>query len=336
MLPEPAAITIGTSQVVPLPAERDPARAAVAFDGTVAVALQGYPAIALYAPDLRLMREFGFYGEGPGELPTAVGYLGFRGNVPVVSAEARVVSAAPAGHSWKLQTWSTPPGIQLLSSMADSSDFWQPNPGAGLPVRRIGTGSQTGRELISVSDSFYARITTARDGSGEPRWPVYSSTEQTLVVADGYNYTAMAVDLSTGSRVYFGRTLSPRLRTAAELEVARAAFGKGIIGPSGQRIVSPALAARLARLGTDTLPHFKPGGLVISGRMIFVLGQSNDSGFIDVFIDHVFAQRVAIPCRRAESPSLAWPWLVVTCGIAEDPEGREVEIRRFKLESATP
>ncbi len=330
--PDGALVEFIEVRSVPVPPSQDALRAAVSFDGTVAVMTNGDPAVALFGPDLSNITMVGKKGSGPGEFTAAAGYSVFSGNTLYVQVGSRIVSIARSGDSWQAASWAIEPSYQLLSVTPDSADFWEISAKEGFPILRLGIRGNAPRRLLGAADSFYKRLVTPLGGEqGEPRRPIVTSNDSLLVAAGGYTYELMQLDLRTRRAIYFGRQMPPRRRTPIELAESQARWAGGIVGPGGQTLRSPVLQAKYDRLATDTLPHFRPGGLSLVGNTLLVVGQANDSGFVDMFRGGAFIGRSIIPCATAASPSIAWPWLAVLCTIPEDSDGRKVDVRRFRL-----
>ncbi len=93
------------------------------------------------------------------------------------------------------------------------------------------------------------------------------------------------------------------------------------------------ICARIrADLIPQHLPHFEVLGLWFDVRhRLWVIGNANDSTFLDVFRDSVFLGRRSIACRRSwdQRPTLQGRWIAMTCD-GETSEQPSV-VRLFRI-----
>lgn len=131
----------------------------------------------------------------------------------------------------------------------------------------------------------------------------------------------------------FGREIPPRRRNAAAFERERRWITQqiriGFVGPNGKRMALPGLQERLDTLDREVLPHFSRHGLAFdhAGRL-WVIGETGDSAFADVFADTTFLGRIALSCRGPDrSISFNTRWLAMIC---LTPDG-EPEIQLYRV-----
>lgn len=171
--------------------------------------------------------------------------------------------------------------------------------------------------VIAPTDSLLRLLGQSARG----RWPAGAWDGTRIVLGEGYTYT-LALYQPGKSPTRFGRTLPPRHRTDRELAEATAELERNnrlpFIGPDGRASNGPPLEPQLRRLPLDTLPYFNDaGGLAFddSGRL-WVIGQTNNSTFADVYADTTLIGRLMIDCRE---PNFTRPvalhahWLAMAC-----------------------
>jgi hypothetical protein len=318
--------------LVPVPTGQDAVFAVPSPDGAVAVFTNADAPILWFDDSLELVASGGVRGEGPGELTSAIGFAAFRGPMLVVWTEGRLIGMDSLTHPRQHRTWQIDPGLVPTYSAGAGLVFWAREGQSGGSILWQEFGSRSPGEVwLTAADSFFAAVMLPVDGSTERRRPIVAALDSTLVIADGYGYRLMRLDLRTGERLYFGRSLEARRRTPTEMERLRDRIGRGMVGPDGRLIIPDAMQERLERMASEPLPHFRPGGVGIVGEYVFVAGQAEDRGFLDTFRHGEFMGRSVVPCPQFDGAVVAGLYLVARCGIPPDSDGREIEIRRWLL-----
>lgn len=212
--------------------------------------------------------------------------------------------------------------------------------GAGLPWNLVRQSMSTGgsRTLLDESAPGFDRLFPVEPGASTPggrRQPgVLAPDEHStgVVLANDLTY-ALAEYLASGTRLREGkRSLSPRLRGAAELEREIESTRKQAarMGRGGDWV-----DRRARTLRTEVLPFFHhTHGLARDGAgRIWVVGiaEGGEDVFADVFSpDLVFLMRHTIPCPAfGNGWDLSGEWLVLLC--SRDPETGRSSVLRFRL-----
>ena len=276
----------------------------------------------------RRLAAFGRQGDGPGEFRQPL-TLEVRGDSLLIHDSGRMTSL--------LYTWggrsigeSQAPVFDIpLAWIGDSMDHWQP-PGLGttLPgrsvIRRTQVGDTGGRVLIAAQDSGFQVVLASTPG-GKPlsRLP-YAVGPDRIYLADAYRYRIYSYD-STGHLIAtFGRQLPPHRMGPRQLAQQRESIlrqPKYMRGPKGEAIALPDRRGRLDTLDREITPHFNRAPLHVDayGRL-WVVGVTNDSTTVDVFVDTTFLGRVVLPCylfRVGNPVALTGHWLLLECELPE-------------------
>ena len=286
----------------------------------------------------RSVAEIGRKGHGPGEL-VGVDYLQFgSGQLYVVDYEqARVVRFDATGRPERTEAiW---PAGRVLRLQGDSIDFFVPaGRDAGSIVRaRLGDRSG-GRTLLAARDTFLQAVLRRR-GEYAREGPPYAANGRQIVIADPLSYELVYYTADGQRGPATSRRIPYRRHTERELAHQRSALERltrgGFRGPGGQRLTLPSAKQRLDTLENEVLPHFGRRGLQFdAGGRLWVIGEANDSTFVDVFADTSFLGRQTLPCtgfRRALS--MKGGWLGLICDTPESADGLpEVQLYRVTFD----
>ncbi len=283
-----------------------------------------------------LVRRFARRGHGPGELVN-VSELRFQGRHAIVLDldQARLLTYDRAGKV--ASEFRIPVEFRLVGISPDSLD-WMNRVGGGRAELRRGPGDHAGsRVLLTSSDSFLQTVTSGNRMAGQDI-PPYATSGGLLAIADPMQYAIRYYGADGSLRREFGRDLEPRRRTARELERdserIRSLMKGGFKGPNGAVAIT-GLEARLDSLKSTPLPHFYRHGLGFDERgRLWVVGESNDSTFADVFADTTFLTRIMIPCLQPRgSVSLNGHWLALMCTV-EDGGDYDAELQLYRIVEA--
>lgn len=278
-------------------------------------------------------REIVRRGSGPGEIGHGSLRLRFLDTLLLADDREQARASLFSPHGGYLAGARVPFGWYLVGSTGDSLDYFSGHSPAGqAAIYRRAILGQKGRVLIAHDDSLLRRVAPHLKEFRLAWAPAYATTGQRSVLGDPMRYRLRYYDRGKPS-LEFGREIPPRRRNAAAFERERRWITQqiriGFVGPNGKRMALPGLQERLDTLDREVLPHFSRHGLAFdhAGRL-WVIGETGDSAFADVFADTTFLGRIALSCRGPDrSISFNTRWLAMIC---LTPDG-EPEIQLYRV-----
>lgn len=299
--------------------------------------------IEVIDPDLGPLGRFGRRGRGPGEVEFLGGLVGGRGVVTVQeTGGSRFIRYDISGkHLWTAPAQAP---VALLAVRGDSMDVvWEG--GEVLEIRRLDIRRHAGRVLLAAGDS----TVLAWRGPGSPGSPVgfASFADGRVVSLNPMTYELQFHDHLGTPTERVQRGLRPRLPTPREVnrfaERLQQSRGRPYYGPDGRAYdlgAGPTEAERLEAYRIRPLPHFHGlgGGAWTEGtERLWVLGQANDSTWLDLFEGPQFVRRWTLPCAgtdRQVSSAAGGGYLVLLCEV-DDPTGEvAARIQLYRMDGA--
>lgn len=285
------------------------------------------------SPPRELIRK----GSGPGEVADGSLIILFLDTLLLVDDLEQARTSLFTSRGVPIDDGPVPFGWYLLGSQGDSLDYFAAHSpeGQSAVYRRLMLGRED-RIVIPHDDPFLTKAAPPVVGTALSSPPAYAVLGGRIAVAEPRGYRIRYYDRE-GGYIEFGRDLSPRRRTRAALDQERRRIRQqlrmGFVGPDGKRMPVPGLQERLDTLDREVLPHFTRHGLAFdhAGRL-WVVGETGDSSFADVFADTTFLGRIALPCRGpGRSISFNERWLAMICLADND----EPEIQFYRVEDPT-
>lgn len=281
----------------------------------------------------RFIGRIGAQGQGPGELLQAT-ELRFVDTVATVLDldQAHVTRFSPGGMA--VDDYRVGARQWLLASWRDSMDWMRRTSGDRPEIFRTDAEGNGGRPLVTDSDSLL-RVATSGNRSASLDIPAYATDGARLALGDPVSYVIQIYDAGGRPTTAIRRNIEPRRRTARELERdagrLKAMMHGGFRGPNGPVAIG-GLEGRLDSLAKAVLPHFSRHGLWFDAEhRLWVVGETHDSTFADVFSDSTFLGRLMVPCRQSGmSVSLNGRWLGLVC--ASDANGDyDAELQLYRI-----
>lgn len=282
-------------------------------------------------------REIIRKGGGPGEVADGSLRILFLDTLLLVEDHEQTRTSLFTPQGVLLASGPVPFGWYLLGGRGDSLDYFSTHSpeGRSAVYRRPALGRED-RVVIPQDDSFLRRAAPPVVGTALRSAPAYAVSGGRIAMAEPRGYRIRYYDRAAGY-VEFGRDLPPRRRTPAAFDRERRRIRQqlrmGFVGPDGKRIPVPGLQERLDTLDREVLPHFTRHGLAFdhAGRL-WVVGETGDSSFADVFADTTFLGRLALSCRGpGRSISFNRRWLAMICLSDND----EPEIQLYRADDPT-
>lgn len=283
--------------------------------------------------------RFARRGRGPGEV-RLVGGLFASGNAVIVqeSGESQFIRFTASGeHVWTVRSW---PPVVVLAVRGDSIDELGGGL-AGVVIRRRHLRADTGRTLHSPADSTWR----AWRGEGLRPQPVGYATfaDGRMVMLNPFTYEIQYYDQSGTPTFRTRRELEPRLPTSREIERFSEHLaqnrGRPFYGPDGRPVDiggRPSEADQLHAYQERILPHFHglEGVWTDAGDRLWVVGQANDSTWVDLFEDHAFVRRWTLPCTGTDRwlrAAMGGGFLAFVCEV-DDPAGEiAARVRIYRI-----
>ncbi len=275
-------------------------------------------------------------GSGPGEVADGSLRIVFLDTLLLVDDHEQARASLFTAQGGPIDDEPVPFGWYLLGSQGDSLDYFAAHTpdGQSAVYRRIALGRKD-RVVIPHDDPVLKRVAPPVIGTALSSPPAYAVSRGRIAIGDPVGYRIQYY--RPEGNIEFGRDLSPRRRTRAALDQERRRIRQqlrmGFVGPDGKRIPVPGLQERLDTLDREVLPHFTRHGLAFdhAGRL-WVVGETGDSSFADVFADTTFLGRLALSCRGpGRSISFNRRWLAMICLSDND----EPEIQLYRADDPT-
>jgi hypothetical protein len=284
-------------------------------DGSIIIALPPDSAQALVrlSPDGTAL-PLGRRGSGPGELRGAIPVDESDGTIDVFDMMQLRLHRFQADGSVQDIVVTSPflPRAPAIRGGRPVLVGAAPGPGGSLPaVMDLGDG--TIEKLLTEPDSFMVEH-FGPTGVGIPRSPVIGLWANGFLIGDGNDYALALYDWDGELVRVLSRDLPRLMRTPAQIDRSLA----DLVGRS------PAQKERTrVELESTPLPHFShttATGIDALNR-VWVLGPAGDSAYADVFSDHRFLGRLAVPCHDfSGSWSLNARWLSLICTDPSSPD----------------
>ncbi len=277
------------------------------------------------------MVRFTRTGRGPGEVRFIKGLFGGDGEFTIYdNGELRFLRLTSTGrHRW---TTTPQPLVDVHTVRGDSVDgYWEVGGSGGSPVvRRQHLRGEGGRDLLHGSDSTWR----AWRGEGRLPRPVGFATfaDGRVVLLNPYTYEVQYYNTQGTPYARTGRDLPSRSPTEREIGLFTEQLvlqrGRPFYGPDGQPVdigSRPSEGELTTRYRERQLPHFytSEGIWTDAAGRLWVLGQANDSTWVDLFNGTEFVKRWTLPCagnavrvRNAKTET----HLALVCD-ADDPSG---------------
>lgn len=284
--------------------------------------------------------RFGRTGRGPGEVRFINGLFGGEGEFTIYdNGELRFVRMTSTGS----HRWTTPPQplVNVHSVRGDSIDgYWEVDGSSGSPViRRQHLRGEGGRDLLHGSDSTWR----AWRGDGRFPRPVDFATfaDGRVVLLNPYTYEVQYYDAQGRPSIRTGRDLPPRYPTEREVgrftEQLVLQRGRPFYGPDGQPVdigSRPSEFDQTERFRERQLTHFWDGARTDTAGRLWVIGQANDSTWVDLFDGTEFIRRWTLPCagdRTRVRNAKTEMYLALVCAV-DDPTGEiTARIRLYRI-----
>ncbi len=335
---------------LPLAVDRD--REGPGVHNPIAVSARGE--IAYLNPDRNPSREIivldsvgmevaqvGRPGRGPGEL---------SGNVRPFFSDTLLVTADLEQARLSVHTLSgrlvhdrrTTFGTYPLAVAGDSVDWRVRGSDRRVQVGREGLRSTGGRATISDTVSFLQEVARFDTTTGFDSPPTYGSDGSISALGNGLEYEINLYNNDGEATGTIRRTLPPRHRTPREEALVakrlRTLLTRGFRGPNGKSIRIRGTQERLDTLSREILPHFDRHGLWFDVRgRLWVVGESRDSTFVDVFADTLFLGRTMLPCQGpGRSVSMNGTWLALVCEVSGGLGDTELQLYHADDQADSP
>ncbi len=259
-----------------------------------------------------VVRRFGRIGDGPGEVRGG-NMIGIVDSTFLLDQEPRVTAFSLSGRVLASRVLDAMTFLRAAVSDRQALGV-QPFHQGDFPVL-VSITSGTVRMLVPAGDSFMAAaFPPGLPPDGHPRIPVVGIRDSGFVLGDGWNYQLALYDWN-GTLVRVLRRALPRIRlTPRRIDREVQATVRSLREVRGRR---PGDSARVRddviRRPQEFFPHNGHLGFDTQGRL-WVVGIDADSGYADLFNDHRFLGRLALPCADfAGQWSLNGAWLVLAC-----------------------
>ncbi len=286
------------------------------------------------------MARFGRTGRGPGEVRFIQGLFGGVGEFTIYdNGELRFLRLTSIGaHRW---TTAPQPLVDVHRVWGDSMDgYWDFDDGGNSPViRRRHLRSGGGRELLHGSDSIWR----AWRGDGPRPRPVGFATfaDGRVVLLNPYTFELQYYDFEGNPSARTAREVPARYPTEREVgwfaEQLVLQRGRPYYGPDGQPVdigSRPSEFDQTERFRERQLPHFWDGAWTDAAGRLWVVGQANDSTWVDLFNGTEFVKRWMLPCagdRTRVRNARTETHLALVCQV-NDPTGEiAARIRLYRI-----
>jgi hypothetical protein len=180
--------------------------------------------------------------------------------------------------------------------------------------------------------SFLQEVARLDPTTGFDYPPTYGSAGPVSALGNGLEYEINLYNARGEATGTIRRTLPPRHRTPREQSLVekrlRTLLAHGFRGPNGKVIAIPGTQERLDTLSREVLPHFDRHGLWFDARgRLWVVGETRDSTFVDIFADTLFLGRTMLPCQGpSRSVSMNGTWLALVCKVSGDSGESELQL----------
>ncbi len=293
-----------------------------------------------------VIAEWGRRGEGPGEMHGGELILSGDSLIALADGDGNPVMVYTPGGRLVRQRARPPSG--LPSAFEGGAVYWwrsfsraptadNPSPSGRLePLERWCVDHEC-RDVILETDDLSLLTVYQSPPTNDGAYPAFAVDGTRLVLGDGFSYTLWMHDIGSATPpVQFGRSISPRMSTEAEIARQESIWTKseraGTPGPGGQRI-RPDFTNQRRELRERPRLHFQYMGFGFDGKgRLWVMGRANDSTFLDVFADTTFLGRMMVDCRRSgHASTVRGHWLALGCRDDEDIS-QPYRIRLFRIE----
>lgn len=288
--------------------------------------------------------RFGRTGRGPGEVRFINGLFGGHGEFTIYdNGELRFLRLTSSGR----HRWTTPPQpiVNVHTVRGDSVDgYWEiDGTGASPVLRRQHLRGDGGRDLLHGADSIW------RAWRGEGRLPravdFATFADGRVVLLNPFTYEVQYYDNQGTPSARTSRDLPSRFPTEREVglftEQLMRQRGRPFYGPDGQPVDiggGPSELELTNRFRERQLPHLYGGSWIDDAGRLWVIGQANDSTWVDLFNGTEFVKRWNLPCagdRNRVRNAKTETHLALVCAVDDSTGEIAARIRLYRIVSTS-